>query len=386
MAQRHVAVGRHSQQAHARPAGIGLAHALVNFFERVLDVRETMVPVLDDVVAEVAGERAELVEHPVESLLADGVLLIRRRRDRREADFPEPELLGEVPVDARDVERVGRQRHARANRPAAVAPQQRLDLRRDDVVAARAGVEDAELVLQVARTVDRDRHADVVLGEELDDLRAEQRRVGREAEVDRLPELRGAAPRVGDGRLQHRKVEKRLAAEERQVRRLARAALLEQELDAVARRLLGHELRLLAVLGVDDLVLAVLVAVRARQVALVRDVQHHRVQRERHHRQHLDRLLDRLLRVRDRAHVDELGDRGAHGLRVEPVRERLHDAVFRERRFTHDAKYRRRRVVEREDGGAWDEVQEIASCRLKEMELPACERNHRPTSGWSHLM
>ena len=49
--------------------------------------------------------------------------------------------------------------------------QQLLDLRRDDVVAAGAVVEDAELVLHFARAVDRDRDADVVLGEELDDLR-----------------------------------------------------------------------------------------------------------------------------------------------------------------------------------------------------------------------
>jgi hypothetical protein len=68
--------------------------------------------------------------------------------------------------------------------------------------------------------------------------------------------------------LEHGKVEQRLAAEKRQMCATC-AALLEQEIDAVARRLLRHELRLPAVLGVDDLVLAVLVAIRARQVALV---------------------------------------------------------------------------------------------------------------------
>ena len=53
---------------------------------------------------------------------------------------------------------------------APVPPQQRLDLRRHDVVAAGAVVEHAELVLQLLRAVHRDRHADVVLGEKLDDL------------------------------------------------------------------------------------------------------------------------------------------------------------------------------------------------------------------------
>src|ERR671923_10174 len=50
------------------------------------------------------------------------------------------------------------------------------------VVAAGAVVKDAELVLHLARAIDRDRHANVVLGEEFDDLRLEERRVGRQAE------------------------------------------------------------------------------------------------------------------------------------------------------------------------------------------------------------
>ena len=44
------------------------------------------------------------------------------------------------------------------------------------------------------------------------------------------------------------------------------ARLLQHEVDALPRRLLAHELRLLAVLGVDDLVLAVLVAVGAARL------------------------------------------------------------------------------------------------------------------------
>ena len=148
--------------------------------------------------------------------------------------------------------------------------QQLLDFRRDHVVAAGAVMEDAELVLHLFRAVNRDRDADVVLDEELDDVRAQQRGVGRQAEVNRFPELGGASAPVRDRRLEHREIEQRLAAEKGEVGDAA--ALPEQELDAVARRLLGHEFRLLAVLGVDDLVLAVLVAIRARQVALVRDV------------------------------------------------------------------------------------------------------------------
>src|SRR5580765_4190470 len=105
--------------------------------------------------------------------------------------------------------------------------EQLLNLRRDDVVAAGAVVEDAELVLYLARSVDRDRDADLVLGEELDDLRLEQRAVGREAEVHGLAHLGAAPARVGDRLLQDRKVEQRFAAEERDVRDLVVARFLE---------------------------------------------------------------------------------------------------------------------------------------------------------------
>ena len=80
--------------------------------------------------------------------------------------------------------------------------QQFLDLRRDDVVAAGAVVEDPEFVLHFARTINRNRHADLVLGEELDNFRLQQRRVRRQAEIDLFAELGRAPARVGDGLLQ----------------------------------------------------------------------------------------------------------------------------------------------------------------------------------------
>jgi hypothetical protein len=46
------------------------------------------------------------------------------------------------------------ERHARANRPAAVPREQRLDLGRRDLVAALAVLEDAKLVLDVLGPVD----------------------------------------------------------------------------------------------------------------------------------------------------------------------------------------------------------------------------------------
>jgi len=57
--------------------------------------------------------------------------------------------------------------------------------------------------------------------------------------VDFLVELRGPPARVSDRRLQYREIQQRFPAEEREVRHAS--ALAQQELDAVARGLLGHE-------------------------------------------------------------------------------------------------------------------------------------------------
>src|SRR5947209_9042107 len=112
MAERDVSFGRDPEEAEARAAGICLADAFMDLFERVFHVREAMMPVFGNVIGEFAREAAKLIEHSIESLLADCVLLLRRGRHRREADFPEPDLLGEMLVDARDVERIGRERDA----------------------------------------------------------------------------------------------------------------------------------------------------------------------------------------------------------------------------------------------------------------------------------
>ena len=217
-------------------------------------------------------------------------------------------------VDPLHVHGTGRQRHAGADRAAAVPLQQLFDLRRDNVVAAGSVVEDPELVLHLFRTVDGNGDADLVLGQEFDDLRLQQRRVRREAEVHLLADLRGALPRIRNGLLQHWKIQQRFPAEERDVGHPIAARFLQHEVDALARRLLAHELGLLAVFGVDNLVFAVLVAVLAAQIALVRDVQHHRGQRER--RQRDDFRLRRLRRAQltDRPHAHELFQRRADSI------------------------------------------------------------------------
>ena len=87
------------------------------------------------------------------------------------------------------------------------------------------------------------------------------------------------------------------------------AGLAQQEVHALPRRLLAHPLRLPAVLGLDDLVFAVLVAVGAAEIALVGDVQHHRAERHRRERQHFRHAPHGRLDVTQRADADELVER-----------------------------------------------------------------------------
>jgi hypothetical protein len=85
--QRDVAARRHAEQSQAGTARIRLAHALVNFLERVLDVRESMMQVPHRGFLELDGECPELIQHPIKSVVVDRVLQRRRRRDRSKADF-----------------------------------------------------------------------------------------------------------------------------------------------------------------------------------------------------------------------------------------------------------------------------------------------------------
>src|SRR5262249_59461604 len=65
MAERDVAVGGDAEQSEAGAARVGLRHALVNLLERVLDVREAMMSVDDDVLYEFGAERPERAQHPI---------------------------------------------------------------------------------------------------------------------------------------------------------------------------------------------------------------------------------------------------------------------------------------------------------------------------------
>ena len=196
MAGSDIARRTDAHQAQAGAAGMRLVDALVEFGDRVADVRESVHLAAQRVLEVLLGQHMELAQNTVHAAFADGIEPIRRSRHRREADLVESELVLQVAVDSHDVRDAGGQRNARRDRARAVARDQRFHARCDDVVAAAAVGEDAQLVVQLRRAVHADRDADIVVREELDDRGRQQRGVGGEAEIDAsaaLFRLRGRA-------------------------------------------------------------------------------------------------------------------------------------------------------------------------------------------------
>ena len=136
---------------------------------------------------------------------------------------------------------------------------------------------------------------------------------------------------------------------------------------------------LLAVLGVDDLVLAVLVAVGAGQVALVRDVEHHRRAAEtalrRHRRRRATARGDARSRSRARRSSSSIAARivgGSNRSASDSDELVAGDRRSVERRRSTAADV----VVEREDRGARHEIQEAACPPPRTVKLARRERNH----------
>ncbi len=153
---------------------------------------------------------------------------------------------------------------------------QRLDSRRDDVIASLAVREDPQFVVQVGRAIHADRHADLVLGEKLDDGGRQKGGVGGQAEVHALAVRRRLFVGISHHLLQQREVHERLATEESDTDGRPAVRRLQQEIHGGLRRLEVHELRFALRRGY--LVFAELVAILARKVALVGQVHHQRLQ------------------------------------------------------------------------------------------------------------
>src|SRR5437879_1601934 len=135
--------------------------------------------------------------------------------------------------DAMYVESLRRQCHTRADRTAAMLPQQLANLRGYDIVAAYTALEHAELVLHLFGTVDRDGNADFIFDKPLDDLGAQKCGVGGEAEIDLFVEFLSAADRVSQRRFEHGKIQEGLATEESEMHEAVLARLPKHEVDAL---------------------------------------------------------------------------------------------------------------------------------------------------------
>src|SRR5450755_4314719 len=60
MAESDVAIGGDAHQPESRAAGVRFADAFVDLFERIFDVRESVMAILDRGLQEVGGERLKL--------------------------------------------------------------------------------------------------------------------------------------------------------------------------------------------------------------------------------------------------------------------------------------------------------------------------------------
>ena len=169
-------------------------------------------------------------------------------------------------------ERAGGHGDARGDRARVMTREKLADLRLHDFVAAAAVGEDAELVVHFLGAVDAYGDADAIVGQEIDDLRSEQRGVGSQAEVDLHAFARGLFGGIVDDVAKQREIHQRFAAEEGDVDRFAAFGLREEIVDGSLRGLHVHEL--LFAFGRGDLVFAELVAVLAGEIALVGDVHH----------------------------------------------------------------------------------------------------------------
>jgi hypothetical protein len=157
------------------------------------------------------------------------------------------------------------------------------------------------------------------------------------------------------------------------------ARFLQHEVDARLGGLDRHELRLRAVFGVDDLVLAVLVAVGAREVALVGDVEHHGAERHRRQRQDLRHRLRRFERT-DRPHRQQFADRFVHfliGVDTLGQREQVGPGLRPRTEHLHHHVGGR---VEADDRGTGHQIEVRLPCRFEPVMFPNAKTCHLPTS------
>jgi len=130
-----------------------------------------------------------LVEDAVHFLPADVVQPLRTGRGRSETNSLKTNVLRKMAVNTAHITDAGRERHAGSDRICAVAFQQLLNFRDEDVVAPLAIVKDALAIVEFLVAVHTHGHPDAVFREKIDDLFRQERAVGRQTELDFFPFL-----------------------------------------------------------------------------------------------------------------------------------------------------------------------------------------------------
>ena len=151
------------------------------------------------------------------------------------------------------------------------------------------------------------------------------------------------------------------------------AGLLEHEVDTVAGGLLAHEPRLGRGLRVYNFVVTVLVTVRARKIALVRDVQHHRGEREVFLRKQPLSWLGRLRGIADSTDLAQFLNTLLDFPGGKTIRQGLRDLPFGQVAVFQRVENRLRGFIELENRGTGYQIGERLARTFEPVELPQSE-------------
>src|SRR5882762_9096421 len=186
MTQANISLGSDAEHAETGATRVGFTDPAVQFFQRVAGICETVLLVLQCVVAVFRGEFGELIEDAVHLMPADVIQPLRTRRGRSKTNGLKADLLREMAVYAAHVADAGRERYAGADRIRTVALQQHLDFRDNDVVAPPAIVKDALAIIEFRVPVHTHGHSYPVFREKFDNIFLQHRAIGWQTELDLL--------------------------------------------------------------------------------------------------------------------------------------------------------------------------------------------------------
>src|ERR1700732_2471475 len=109
--------------------------------------------------------------------------------------------------------------------------QELLNFGNNDVITPLSIVKTALPIIEFPVPVNTDGYTNAILRQKLDDLFVQKRRIGRQTELDLLPELGGPLPCVPNGRAHDGEIEESLAAKKRDVDQRPRGGFLKEHVN-----------------------------------------------------------------------------------------------------------------------------------------------------------